>query len=124
MSQYQAYGALGEWLRDETNEAKSIGQISGRPLEGDIHIMQQQIEKLLMINEALWTFIKEKHGLKDEDLIKRIAIIDMKDGKLDGKVAPEKKEVQECPKCGRKVGKHRPTCRYCGEPIVHDPFER
>ena len=84
--------------------------------------LQLDVEKLLMITEVLWTVLKEKHGYSDEDLISRIHEIDMRDGKLDGKVA--KQGPLLCPKCNRTLIGKRPICLYCGMPIALDPFER
>ena len=80
------------------------------------------LEKLMMITEALWTFIKGQHGLSDEYLVNMLQDIDLRDGKLDGKVA--KQENPNCPHCGRKLmGKH-PICLYCGTAVDRNPFER
>jgi len=80
------------------------------------------VEKLFMITEALWSILKEQHGYTDDDLGEMIQNIDLRDGRLDGKVA--KKQNPLCPECGRTLmGKH-PVCLYCGTAVVRDPFER
>jgi hypothetical protein len=85
--------------------------------------MQADVEKLLMITEALWSMLKQEHGYSDDDLIARIHEIDLRDGKLDGKVARD--EVKpECPQCGRVLIGKRPVCLYCGTPVALDPFQR
>ena len=75
-----------------------------------------------MISEALWTLVKEQHGYDDEALAGRIREIDMKDGKLDGRVAPSAPSV--CPNCGRTLSRQRPVCMYCGASGGQDPFAR
>ena len=80
------------------------------------------VEKLLMVTEALWTFIKREHGLKEEDLITMVEDIDLRDGKLDGKVA--KQENPDCPHCGRKLMRNNSICIYCGAVVSRSPFER
>lgn len=93
--------------------------------EGEIMQLRAEVERLLMITESLWTFMKEQHGYTDDALIRRIAEIDIRDGKLDGRVAPGGTgEQQSCPQCSRPVGRKRPTCLYCGAALVRDPFER
>ncbi len=84
--------------------------------------MQMDVEKLFMITEALWLLLKERHGYSDEDLIHRIQEIDLRDGKLDGKVAKQQKAA--CPQCGRTLVGSRPVCLYCGAAVERDPFER
>jgi hypothetical protein len=49
-------------------------------------------------------------------------VIDMEDGRLDGRVAAT--PPVPCPKCQRTLAKNRPRCLFCGEPIAADPFQR
>ena len=87
-----------------------------------VRALQDDIERLLMITEALWQILKEQHGYTDDELMRRVTMIDLQDGKLDGKVA--KAPPAECPKCGRMLNKRHSTCIYCGEPVVQSPFRR
>ncbi len=84
--------------------------------------LQYDVEKLFMITEALWTVLKEQHGYTDENLAQLIEDIDLRDGKLDGKVAKQQNPV--CPQCGRTLMNKHPVCLYCGTAVVRDPFER
>ncbi len=90
--------------------------------DAEITELQGEVERLLLITEALWRILKEKHGLADVELVRQITMIDMEDGRLDGRkpTAPP----TPCPKCQRMLGKHRPRCLFCGEPIAADPFQR
>ena len=86
--------------------------------------IQCDVEKLFMLTEALWTILKEKHGCTDAELVQRVQEIDLRDGKLDGKVA---KVNPDCPKCGRKLMGKRPVCLYCGAEVARvdlQPFSR
>ena len=74
---------------------------------------------MTMVCMALWTFIKEKDGLADEQLAKRVEEIDLSDGKLDGKVSVQN---VECSSCGRKISLKHNRCLYCGLEIKSDPF--
>ena len=88
----------------------------------DIHLLESEVERLLMITEALWSILQERFGYDDQELVKRIVMIDMRDGKLDGKVSAV--PPKSCPKCDRTLFRHRPRCLYCGEPVVTNPFDR
>ena len=90
--------------------------------EEKIEAIKYDIERLLMITEAFWTLLKKEHGYTDTDLAKLIAEIDLRDGRLDGRVAAN--PPQPCPYCGQILGKKRPFCVYCGNPVAPDPFAR
>lgn len=89
---------------------------------GEIRSLQDDIERLLMITESLWQILKEKHGYSDDELMRRVAMIDLADGKLDGRVA--KSPPVECPGCHRMLHKRHYTCVYCGTQVVQEPFRR
>lgn len=110
-AQANASNMAGERAAREASKART-------ELEG----VEFNVEKLLMITEALWTILKEQLGYEDDELIKRIQEIDMRDGKLDGKV---KSSVNApCPKCNRVLIGKLPKCLYCGTEVERDPFER
>lgn len=85
-------------------------------------LLRADVEKLFMIVEALWTLLKKQGGHTDEALAELIRQIDMKDGRLDGKVA--KTVRPDCPKCGRKLIGNHPVCLYCGAEVMTSPFQR
>ena len=110
---------------DFSNASEAIASSTRSGTErtrSEIHLLESEVERLLMITEALWTILQERFGYDDQELIKRIVMIDMRDGKLDGKVAAD--APKSCPKCNRILFKHRPRCLYCGEPVVTNPFDR
>jgi ribosomal protein L32 len=88
----------------------------------DSDLLRMDVERLLMITEALWTFLKQQHGYNDEDLIKLMTEIDLRDGRLDNRVAPT--GPQKCPNCGHVMNRNRALCYYCGKPMQMEPFVR
>jgi hypothetical protein len=84
--------------------------------------IQHNVERLLLITEALWSLLKEKHEYEDEELVKRVLEIDARDGQIDGKVAAA--PPTNCPHCDRPTSKNRRYCIYCGEPMPVDLFQR
>jgi hypothetical protein len=91
-------------------------------LEEKIEAARYDIERLLMITEAFWTLLKQQHGYTDTDLATLVTEIDLRDGRLDGRVAVS--PPQPCPFCGHTLTKKRPFCIYCGKPVAPDPFAR
>jgi len=106
-------------------QAQSTGERAAR-LAADVRSQNeailQDVERLYMITEALWTLLKEQHGYTDEDLIHRVEDIDLRDGKLDGKVA--KQPTPPCAQCNRAIIGRHAVCLYCGAPVRRGPFDR
>ncbi|MCM8542616.1 MAG: hypothetical protein NE328_20285 [Lentisphaeraceae bacterium] len=87
-----------------------------------VDYLEGEVERLLMISEALWGILKEQLQYSDDELVRRVQEIDMRDGQLDGKVS--KSAPKKCTACGRTVMKKRPQCMYCGHIVKSDLFER
>lgn len=86
----------------------------------EIEYLKMQVERLFMISEALWEFIKEKNGLEDSELFRMVMDIDAKDGRIDGKVAPQ---PTKCPECNHILPRTKPFCLYCGTYVVKKVFD-
>ena len=98
---------------------RAEGQAS-RAME-EVRRLGHRLDKLVLINVAMWTLLKDKIGLTDEELVDRIRQIDMLDGKEDGKLP---QEVAECPQCGRRMSARHKRCLYCGaEKLNYTPFD-
>jgi hypothetical protein len=85
----------------------------------DVAELEARLDRTLLACEAMWTILRDKLGVTDEQLIERINDVDLSDGQLDGKV---RKTPGSCPSCGRTISRKFPKCMYCGQAIVHDPF--
>jgi len=88
----------------------------------EVNLLKSEVERLLMISEALWGFIKKEHDLEDTELFEKVLEIDARDGRIDGKVA--KTKPQKCPECSHTLPKRKPFCLYCGVRLAKDVFER
>jgi len=109
-------GDFAEALEDASRSGASGASDAGAAQ------LRADVERLYFIAEALWRILREKLGVDDQEIVRQIAAIDLEDGKLDGRKAPQ--PAQPCPKCGRKLAKQRLKCMYCGEFIASDPFDR
>lgn len=97
--------------------ARSQAEKTALSVEG----LKRDVERLFMVAEAIWTFLKEQHDYTDDDLARRIREIDLRDGRLDGQVAREGPRL--CPHCQRPLDKTRDYCIYCGQLIQRGPFD-
>jgi hypothetical protein len=83
--------------------------------------MLDRMDRLTLVCMALWALLREKTGLTEQDLLKKVEEIDLSDGVLDGKV---RSTVAKCAQCGRAISPRHRRCIYCGaENPSHDPFK-
>jgi rRNA maturation endonuclease Nob1 len=100
----------------------SAAESAGREARTGVELVKHDIDRLLLITEALWTLLKQEHGYADEVLTKMMAQIDQRDGQRDGHGAKE--PPLACTACGRSNAAKRTFCMYCGEPLAAKPFAR
>lgn len=74
-------------------------------------VLQDRIDKLLLINMAMWSILEEKLGITEADLAQRVQDIDLRDGTLDGR-PPQAAAV--CKACNRPISRRHQRCLYCG----------
>ena len=65
---------------------------------------------------AMWEMIRDHTGLMESDLKKYVEMVDLKDGKRDGRIK-RFNEVKPCTTCKRNILRSSLVCAYCGEPI-------
>ena len=86
-------------------DARLIAEETSKPYE-------QKIQALELTCAAMWTILKDKLGVTDEELIQAIHEVDARDGVIDGKIS---QVSRVCPHCHRKVLTRNPTtCSWCG----------
>lgn len=83
----------------------------------------RQVETLALANQAMWELLSERLGITDAELVKKMNEIDLRDGKLDGKMTSMPVTATQCSDCGKTIGKHRTNCYWCGARVVgKSPF--
>jgi hypothetical protein len=87
---------------------------SAERLQRDIESLDVKIEGLALTCQALVELLQEKGGVTEEQLISKMEEVDLRDGKLDGKMSPR---METCRNCQRNTSLKRPTCLYCGERV-------
>jgi uncharacterized protein with PIN domain len=119
MSSYfnRAYSGAAQSALQDAHSAERKAEKAMTEME----FMKRDIDRLLMLCEALWTLLQRAHGYSDEDLKKVIAEMDRRDGQLDARAD---RKVARCPSCNRPVSARQPKCIYCGQGLEHEPFGR
>ena len=120
------FGLLWEFyqsrkMRDVQTEARERGyEARQRRLDTKIEVkdVQRKIDKLELINLSIWTMLKEKLDLTEEDLLQKVQEIDLMDGAEDEKIT--KVKVRSCPNCKRKSNTRHLKCLYCGYDFEDD----
>lgn len=111
--QYNTFGAAAD---------AAAAEGAAREARTDVELLKHDVNRVLLITEALWTFLKRQHGYSDDDLRNLIQEIDLRDGKSDGQTGKE--QPLQCSGCGRVNSAKRAYCIYCGKALTGNPFAR
>ncbi len=105
------------WNSGSKRAAEASGEVARARTQVDI--LERRLERALLGCEAMWSILRDKLGVTDEELYERMNDLDLSDGQLDGKV---RREPGRCGKCGRTVSPNIPKCMYCGALSQTSPF--
>jgi predicted nucleic acid-binding Zn-ribbon protein len=110
-------------MKDNTERVEfSSPQAQARRAQREIEKLGNEIHRLYMVTEALWTLVKDRTDLTDEQLMNLISEIDLRDN-VRSEMAAEA-EIQSCPNCGRTLSIRHTTCIFCGEFIQNASYGR
>lgn len=79
--------------------------------QSDLKSLQSQVERLGLLNQALWELLQERLDITNADLEAKAQEIDLRDGKPDGKIS---EVAVRCPTCQRVCNSKHDKCLYCG----------
>lgn len=93
-----------------------------RRSDGNLEDLQRQVDKIALVSQALYELLKDRTGITDEDLRRKIRAVDMRDGSEDGSI---KASPLRCPKCGGAVTVGAFSCQVCGATVAPKyPYEQ
>ena len=106
------------------SEAQSAASRAARKtdrIDERIDELERRTDRLSLACQALWEILKEKTEIGEAAVYKKMEEIDLRDGRLDGKISAT---VFSCSRCGRRISSRRLICIYCGmrnqsDHIVH-----
>lgn len=73
--------------------------------------LEDRIDRLLLLTEAMWELLSKHLGFSDEHLTHMMRTIDERDGHLDHRVT---RQARKCQACQSAVPADRTTCQFCG----------
>ena len=81
--------------------------------------LSHQVERLSLLNQALWELLRERAKLTDADLLAKAKEIDLRDGQEDNAIS---KHPVRCPSCKRVCNSKHFKCIYCGQEFERTAF--
>jgi hypothetical protein len=87
--------------------------------KSEIELMREHVERLSLLNQAMWELVRDRLQLTDADLEKAAQEVDLRDGKQNGRLS---EHPLQCPRCGRVSNSRLKKCMYCGLLFEGDTF--
>lgn len=124
MGMFEVMWEIGQQQRmvEVTHEANEARRKAG-DADSRVADLEHAVDRLLLLNRALWEIVQKFHPVDNEYFLAKVAEIDLRDGRLDGKLV--KQSLRHCRSCGRAIGQRHVKCIYCGSADLQgDPFSR
>src|SRR3954471_20847997 len=95
-------------IQERASESHSLAKDASERIQE----LERRVDRLTLVCAALWEMLRDSGKLTEEDLAAQVAIIDARDGKVDGRMGSH---VIVCPGCKKPMMRSQPRCIYCGE---------
>ena len=107
--------------RHATVQAERIKHVNQATnlMKTEVSDLKDQVERLSLLNQALWELVRNQLKLTDADLEQKAQEVDLRDGIPDGKMTSH---PLRCPTCGRVSNSKHRKCLYCGLEFQGDIF--
>ncbi|HWL08881.1 MAG TPA: hypothetical protein VNQ76_10770 [Planctomicrobium sp.] len=106
-----------ERARATSQNAKSTArdaQSEIRFLKDRVHDLELSLDRLSLATMAIAEILRDRSHITEEEIEAKIEEIDLRDGKLDGRL---REPVTTCTSCDRTNPARRSQCLYCGESL-------
>lgn len=77
----------------------------------EINQIHRRLDRLSLACQAMWELLRDTTDFEEQDILKRMEEVDLRDGVKDEKMTPAS---LHCESCGRKGNPRRRQCVYCG----------
>lgn len=108
-----------EQQRDIKENSSRIHRARLKNLD-EMEVLNEKVDALLLINQALLELLSEKLEIEDEDIFKKIEEVDLRDGRLDGKIN-SRNQPWSCGKCNHTNASKFFKCVVCKNPKIYGP---
>lgn len=98
----------------EAQSEASSARRQARDATQQVEELEAAVGKLQLVTQALWELLQERDGIDESVLLDKVNEIDLRDGRLDGRL--EKRQPQRCGGCKRTISDRHRKCIYCGTP--------
>lgn len=89
--------------------------------DAEVRYLEDRVDRMSLICMAMWSLMRDKTNLTEEDLMERVKLLDLMDGQADGKAT---RTVSKCVKCNRPMNVRHKKCLYCGsEKLIQSAFD-
>jgi len=106
-------------IHSATASAKQLARSTGDRAHYNIMRLEAKLDALALISQALIEILEKRGGLTEVELEAKIKDIDLRDGRLDGKLTGG---PIACPKCKRPCHTRQQVCMYCSAPLRGGTF--
>ena len=100
------------WQWQRLSDIEQQDRLETNSQDADPHqrvkALQQTVERLSLASAAMWSLVKQRTELTDQDLVTRLR-------RMEGEQAEGKSTAAKCTKCGRTIPPRKARCIYCGE---------
>jgi hypothetical protein len=98
----------------QTQDAVTSARYKAERVETEVAGLRRKIEHLELACQALYEILADRLEIPQEEVLRRMEEIDLRDGLKDGRITAG---TIACEKCRRKNGTERTYCIYCGESL-------
>lgn len=107
-------GVIGR-ASEIAESAKRDSKHTDARLHAEALRLDSKIDGLALICQALFEILRDKGGISQEEVEAKVAEIDLRDGRADGRIQGR---PTKCPDCDRVAHTRQRVCMYCGAPIL------
>jgi ribosomal protein S27AE len=92
----------------------SYAQGKARTAQEATRHLENRVQQLSFVCQAMWQLIQEQTNLTENDLIQRVHTIQDHYENNQEETANSKPRRDQCPECGRTMSPRHDQCMYCG----------